>query len=282
MLIIAEKINGTRKLVNKAILGRNAEHIRMLARTQVEAGADVIDVNAGTSPNREPEDMAWLVKLVQESVDKPLCLDSPNPEALAAGIEVCAQPPMINSISAEPYRLTHVLPLVAKNGLKTVALALESNIIAPTCEGRMKVIRRLFEGTRKAGIPDERIYVDALVMTIATDNKACSTTLETMRATLAEYPSAHVTGGLSNVSFGLPARSLINRAFLTLAMSAGMDSAIIDPTDRGLMESLYAADAVLGRDRCCMRYSRAYRAGRIGQQPAPKPAPKAEPVSSGA
>jgi cobalamin-dependent methionine synthase I len=280
VLVIAEKINGTRKLVNKAILARDAEHICMLARTQVEAGADVIDVNAGTSPDREPEDMVWLIKLVQETVDKPLCLDSPNPEALAAGIEVCAQPPMINSISAEPYRLAQVLPLVAKNGLKTVALALESNIISPTCEGRMKVIRRLFEETRKAGIPDERIYMDALVMTIATDNKACSTTLETMRATLAEYPNAHVTGGLSNVSFGLPARSLINRTFLTLAMSAGMDSAIIDPTDKGLMETLYAADAVLGRDRCCMRYSRAYRAGRIGQPAAPKAAPKPEQVST--
>ncbi len=278
MLIIAEKINGTRKLVNKAILERNADHIRTLARTQVDAGADVIDVNAGTSPEREPEDMVWLAKLVQEAVNKPLCLDSPNPEALAAGIEACAQPPMINSISAEPHRLAHVLPLVAKNGLRTVALALESSIISPTCEGRMKVIRRLFEETRKAGIPDDRVYVDPLVMTIATDNRACSTTLDTMRATLAEFPAAHLTGGLSNVSFGLPARSLINRAFLTLAMSAGMDSAIIDPTDRGLMETLYAADAVLGRDRCCMRYSRAYRAGRIGQPVAKK----GEPAATGA
>jgi 5-methyltetrahydrofolate--homocysteine methyltransferase len=182
---------------------------------------------------------------------------------------------MINSISGEPQRLANVLPVVAKHGLKVLALAMDSSIIQTTCEGRMVIVRRLFEETRKAGVPDENMYVDPLAMSVATATDACKVTLDTMRAILTEFPKAHLTGGLSNVSFGLPARTLVNRAFLTLAIAAGLDSAIIDPTDRGLMETLYAANAVLGLDRFCSKYNRAYRAGRIGTKPPAKPAAKA-------
>ena len=264
MLIIGEKINGTRKLVNKAVLERDAGHIRRLAVSQVEAGSDALDVNAGTAPDREPEDLVWLVNVAQDAVDKPLCLDSPNPEALLAGIAAARQLPIINSISLEEQRLRGILPIVAKYGCRVLALALDGNTIAQDCEGRMKIIRRLFEETRKAGVLDENMYVDPLVMPVGTDSNACLTAMATMRAVLAEYPKAHLTAGLSNVSFGLPVRTLLNRAFLTLAIDAGLDSAIVDPTDRGLMETLYAANAVLGRDRHCAKYNRAYRAGKIG------------------
>ncbi len=267
MIIIGEKINGTRKQVNKAVLEHDAGFIQALARSQAEAGADYLDINAGTSSDREPDDVIWLVNTVQEVVDKPLCLDSPNPKALLAGLDAAKQPPMINSISAEPDRLQSVLPVVAKYGLKTLAMAIDSNVIQTTCEKRMGIVRRLLEETRKAGVPDENMYVDSLTMSVATSTDAARVTLETMRTILAEFPKAHLTGGLSNVSFGLPARTLINRVFLTLAIEAGLDSAIIDPTDRGLMETLYAANAVLGRDRFCAKYNRAYRAGIIGTKP---------------
>jgi 5-methyltetrahydrofolate--homocysteine methyltransferase len=278
MLVIGEKINGTRKLVNKAVLGRDAEFIRKLAISQVEAGADVLDINAGTATDREPDDILWLIDTVQEVVDKPLCLDSPNPAALLAGLGATKQVPIINSISAEEHRLTGVLPLVASHGCRVLALALDGGTISPTCEGRMEIIRRLMAETRKAGVPDENVYVDPLVMSVATDTNACGITLSTMRAILAEFPKAHLTGGLSNVSFGLPARTLLNRAFLTLAIEAGLDSAIVDPTDRGLMETLFATEAVLGRDRHCARYNRAFRSGKIGTKPEEKKAAPAEPV----
>jgi 5-methyltetrahydrofolate--homocysteine methyltransferase len=264
MLIIGEKINGTRKLVNKAVLERDVDHIHKLAVSQVEAGADVLDINAGTASEREPEDMVWLINVVQEVVDKPLCLDSPNPDALLAGLTATRQVPIINSISAEEHRLRGVLPIVAQYGCRVLALALDGGTIAPSCEGRMAIVRRLMEETRKAGVGDEKVYVDPLVMSVATDSNACQITLATMRAILAEYPKAHLTAGLSNVSFGLPARTLLNRAFLTLALEAGLDSAIVDPTDRGLMETLYASNAVLGRDRHCAQYNRAFRSGKIG------------------
>ena len=270
MLVIAEKINGTRKLVNKAVLGRDVEFIQNLARSQAEAGADYLDINAGTLPEREPDDIVWLVNIVQEVVDKPLCLDSANPEALLAGLAATKQAPIINSISGEENRLRDVLPVVAKHGLKTLALAIDSTGIPETSEGRMTIIRRLFEETRKAGVPDENMYVDPLVMSVATAPDACKITLATMRMVQAEFPLAHLTGGLSNISFGLPGRTLINRAFLTLAVNAGLDSAIMDPTDRGLMETLYATNAVLAIDEYCGAYSRAYRKGLIGTKPASK------------
>jgi cobalamin-dependent methionine synthase I len=270
MLIIGEKINGTRKLVNKAVLERDAEFIRKLALAQIEAGAGSIDINAGTSPEREPDDIVWLIRTVQAVVNKPLCLDSPNPQALIAGLAACNQMPIINSISAEEHRLKGVLPLVAKHNCPVLALALDGNTISATCEGRMIIVRRLFEETRRVGVPDEHMYVDPLAMSVATDSNACKITLQTMRAILAEFPKAHLTAGLSNISFGLPARTLLNRAFLVLAMDAGLDSAIIDPTDRGLMETFYATNAILGRDRHCAQYNRAFRAGKIGQPQALK------------
>jgi cobalamin-dependent methionine synthase I len=282
MLIIGEKINGTRKQVNKAVLERDAQFIRNLALAQVEAGSDALDINAGTGADREPDDIVWLIHEVQQAVDKPLCLDSPNPAALAAGLVACKQTPIINSISAEEHRLAGVLPLVAKFGCRVLALALDGNTIPPTCEGRMAIVRRLFAETRKAGVPDGNMYVDPLAMSVATNSNACLITLETMRSIKAEFPVAHLTMGLSNISFGLPARSLLNRAFLTLAMEAGLDSAIIDPTDRGLMETLYATNAVLGRDRHCSRYNRAFRAGKIGQpQPSKQQAATDAPVKIG-
>jgi cobalamin-dependent methionine synthase I len=264
MLIIGEKINGTRKLVNKAVLERDADYICRLAVSQVEAGADVLDINAGTSTDRESDDMVWLINTVQGVIEKPLCLDSPNPDALLAGLSATRQIPIINSISAEEHRLKGVLPIVAHHGCRVLALALDGSTISPTSEGRMTIIRRLINETRKAGVPDENVFIDPLVMSVATDSNACLITLATMRAVLVEFPKAHLTAGLSNVSFGLPARTLLNRAFLTLALEAGLDSAIVDPTDRGLMETLYSSNAVLGRDRHCAQYNRAYRAGKIG------------------
>ena len=161
MLIIGEKINGTRKAVNKAVLERDAEFIRRLAIAQVEAGADVLDINAGTEATREADDMVWLVNIVQDAVDKPLSFDSPNPAALAAGLKATRQVPIINSISGEEDRLREVLPLVAEHGCRVLALALDGITVPESCEERMTVVRRLFQATRAAGVPDENVFIDS-------------------------------------------------------------------------------------------------------------------------
>jgi len=261
--IIGEKINGTRSQVKKAVAERDAAFVRTLAQRQAEAGADWLDVNAGTSPDREPDDLVWLVQTVQEAVDVPLCLDSTHTPALAAAIQQVRQTPLINSISGERARLDGILPLVRQARCGVIALAMDDQGIPVGAEERLAVIRRMLDQTRRAGIPDERVYVDPLVMAIATNTESGRIVLDTMHAVRAEFPAVHLTSGLSNVSFGLPARTLINQAFLTLALAAGLDSAIMDPLDRGLRAALRAAELVLGRDQHCLNYTRAYRAGRF-------------------
>jgi 5-methyltetrahydrofolate--homocysteine methyltransferase len=273
MRIIGEKINGTRKEVATAVAGRDRDLIAALARRQVDAGAHWLDVNAGTPPEREVEDLVWLVQTVQAAVDVALCLDSTDATALAAALKAVKHTPLVNSISGEPGRLDAVLPLVAANGCDVVALAMDEHGIPPSPERRMQVIERLLAATRKAGIADERVYVDPLVLTVATNTDAAGVTLDVIRRVRAEFPQAHIVLGLSNVSFGLPARALVNRTFLTLALGAGIDTAMMDPTDVELKATLLATELLLGRDRHCLTYTRAYRAGLIGaHQPSRSPA----------
>jgi len=261
MQIIGEKINGTRKGVAKAIATRDAETIRNLAVLQAEAGSSWLDVNAGTHPNREPEDLVWLIQTIQPHVQIPLCLDSANPEALKAAIQAVDETPIINSISGEPERLKQVLPLVAEHGCDVIALAMDDKNVPETYEERLHVIDAIVAATRAAGVPDARLYVDPLAMTIATASQSAVIACDTIRAVGARYPEVHFTVGLSNISFGLPARKQINRGFLILAMQAGLDSAILDPLDRELQAVILTAELLLGRDRHCLNYVRASRRG---------------------
>jgi 5-methyltetrahydrofolate--homocysteine methyltransferase len=264
MKIIGEKINGTRTQVRTAIIDRNSDFIKTLAEDQVKAGVDLLDVNAGTTPDREPEDLVWLVKTIQEVVDVPLCIDSTNIIALTAALNHVKKEPMINSINGDQERLENMLPVVAKHNCTVIALALDESGIPKSVEDRMKVLKRVFSATRNAGISDEKVYADPLIMTIGTDTQAGLIALESMKAIKREYPEAHITSGLSNISFGLPGRSLINRTFLTLALEAGLDSAIVDPTNQGLRESLIVTELLLGRDKFCRRYTQAFRSGLVG------------------
>lgn len=263
MRIIGERINGSRSPVEAAVLQRDSGFIQRLAERQVEAGADWLDVSAGTPAAREPEDLVWLVQTVQEVADVPLCLDSANPVALAAAIEQIQQTPLINSISGERARLEGILPLLSDTECGIIALAMDDTGVPTTVEDRLVAIRRLVDELRRAGVPDERVYVDPLVMAIAANTESGRVALETMRAVRTDFPEMHIVSGLSNVSFGLPARTLINRAFLTLALEAGLDTAILDPLDRELRKALLAAEVVLGQDRYCLNYTRAYRAGLL-------------------
>ena len=263
MFIIGEKINGTLKKVAAAIAVHDAAYIQDLARRQVEAGADYVDVNAGTASGREPDDLTWLIDTVQAVVDVPLCLDSANPAALKAGMERVKQKPMVNSISGEAIRLDGILPLVVERGCPVIALLLDDAGIPADVARRLSIGRKIMERTRQAGVRDRDVYVDPLAMALCTKTDGCIIALETMRAFRAAYPDVRFNMGLSNVSFGLPARSLINQAFLAQALAAGLNAALIDPLDHGLSNMLLATELVLGRDRFCRDYTRAYRSGKI-------------------
>jgi cobalamin-dependent methionine synthase I len=264
--IIGEKINGTRKSVAQAITEKNASFIVDLARAQAEAGAGLLDVNAGTTPDREADDLVWLVRTVQDAVNIPLCLDSSRPEPLEAALNEVKETPMINSISGESKRLREILPLAADHGCELIALALDESGIPKSVDQRMEVIRRIARLTQARGVPNEKLYIDPLVMSIATDWESGKTSLEVIRRTREEFPNAHIIMGVSNISFGLPKRQLVNRTFFALAMAAGMDSAILDPTEAAIRETLLAAELVLGNDRFCRNYTQAYRSGRLSLQ----------------
>ena len=261
MKIIGEKINGTRKSVSQAIIERDSEFIVSLAKAQIDAGAALLDVNAGSTPDRESDDLVWLVHTIQDAVDIQLCIDSSRPEPLKAALKEVKQKPMINSISGESKRLNEILPLAAENNCELIALALDEGGIPKTADSRLDVISKMMKLTREHGLSDDKIYIDPLVMSIATDMKAANITLEVIRRIKTDFPEVHITIGLSNVSFGLPNRLLINRTFLSLALAFGMDSAIIDPTEVDMCETLLATELLLGRDRFCRKYTGAHRAG---------------------
>ena len=260
MIAIGEKINGTRKGVQAAILARDEEAIRALALEQVNAGADYLDVNAGTGPDRELEDMKWLLAIVQDAApETPICIDSSSPATLAEALTLVKKTPLVNSINADPARLEAFIPLICQYDCPVIALALDESKsgMPKNNEERMENIARIFAATRAAGIADSRVYVDPLIMAVATDNKAGASVLECIRAIHELYPEAHITGGLSNISFGLPERAIVNRTFLTLAMFNGMDSAVCNPANRSLIEAMKATDMILGKDRFCRKYTMA-------------------------
>lgn len=263
MKIIAEKINGTRKSVARAIEERDAAFIQTLAVKQTAAGAAWLDVNAGTHPDKEPADMVWLVETVQAVVETPLCLDSANPETLKAAMQKVNKTPMINSINGEPDRLENILPIVAEHGCEVIALAMGGHKIPETVEKRLEIIDTIMYATQAAGVPDNKVYVDPLAMAIATSNQSAMIACDTIRGVKEQYPELHFTMGLSNISFGLPDRKQINRGFLILAMQAGLDSAILNPLDKDLQAAILTTEMLLGKDRHCMNYIRAAKNGRF-------------------
>jgi 5-methyltetrahydrofolate--homocysteine methyltransferase len=264
MLIVAERINASRKAIRAALEAMDAAAIQQEARAQDAAGAHYIDVNGGTFPGREPELLSWLVDVVQDVTDKPLCLDSPDASALAAALpRVKTRPPMINSINLERDRYERVLPLALECRAKLIALCQGESVPATTAEQKVALASELVERLTRAGVALDDIYVDPLVFPLGTDSQSALATIDAIGIIMQRFPGVHTICGLTNVSHGLPARKLINRTFLVGAMSRGMDAAIVDPTDQALVSALYAARAVFGRDDYCMELIEAFRDGVV-------------------
>ena len=264
MLIVGERINASRRPIRAALEKLDAGLIQAEARAQAAAGAHCIDVNGGTFAGREPELLCWLVETVQAVTELPLCLDSPDPAALAAALpRVKRERPMINSISLDGERFERILPLALKYRARLIALCQGERAPAATPEQKIDLAAQLVGRLTGAGLPIEDIYVDPLVFPLATESSSASATLDAIGEILRRFPGVHTICGLSNVSHGLPVRKLINRTFLVGAVGRGMDAAIIDPTDPQLMQALLAAEAVFGRDEYCMNYIGAYQDGKL-------------------
>jgi 5-methyltetrahydrofolate--homocysteine methyltransferase len=264
VVIVGERINSTRKDVLMAIKERDGSFIMDEARRQREAGADYIDCNAAAvGMSEEPEALAWVVELVQEATGAPCAIDSPNPEAIRRALEVHSGQAMVNSITAERSRFELLIPLILEHKAKVIALCIDESGMPSGLEDRLEKGRRITDMLLDAGIPPSDIYIDPLVFPISINQENGISFLKALAKLKELYPDANTIGGISNVSFGLPARRVLNRAFVVLAIGMGIDALILDPTDGELMSLIFATEALLGRDEFCMGYISAAREGRI-------------------
>ena len=261
-VIIGERINPTgKKKLSAALLAGDLEIVHREALAQIEAGADILDVNVGAAGVDEVDVLPKAVRLVLETVDVPVCIDTTDSEALAAALTVHKElvpegKPLVDSVNGEEASLARVLPLVAQYGAAVIGLCMDDEGIPSTPKRRFEVAQKLVKRAAAQGIPREDVIIDCLALTMGADSKAGWTALETMRM-VRENLGVNMTLGVSNISFGLPQREVINGAFLAMAIAAGVTCPIIDAAK--MLMTVRAADLALGRDDYAMRYIKAYR-----------------------
>jgi 5-methyltetrahydrofolate--homocysteine methyltransferase len=264
-VIIGERINPTgKKRLAAALLAGDLEVVRKEALAQVEAGADVLDVNVGVAGVDEVAMLPEAVRLVMQTVDVPVCIDSSNARALSAALAVHRElnpdgRPLVNSVNGEEASLGSVLPLVAEYGAAVIGLCMDDNGIPATAEGRLAVAETIVSRCEQLGIARRDVVIDCLAMTVGADSKAGLTTLQAIQM-VREKLGVNMTLGASNVSFGLPEREVINGAFLAIVIAAGVNCPLVDAAK--VRPSILAADLALGRDEYAMRYIRAFRKRR--------------------
>jgi cobalamin-dependent methionine synthase I len=266
MEIIGEKINTTRKNVQKAVQERDSAFIQDLALRQFQAGATYLDVNSGLAlyPEEEAEDFVWLVPTIQAVADVPLCIDSAHGMVIESALKLHKGQAMINSVNGDEANMEMVFSLARTYDCKVIALTSSKKAGIPkTSADRLKIVEKIVTEAQHQGIALENIYFDCLVMPIATAASNAVLFLETLQEIKQTYPAAKTVSGLSNISFGLPSRKLLNQVFLILSLGFGMDAAILDPTDKKIMAMLLTTEAMLGRDAYCTQYIQAYKEGKL-------------------
>ena len=263
MIIVAEKINGSIPSMGKAIAERNGEYIKEMARKQAEVGADYIDCCASVNEG-EVETLEWMIDLIQEVTDLPICIDSPNPQALVDVMHKCKIPGMVNSISGEGNKIDIILPKIAGTPWKVVALLCDDKGIPGDSEGRIRVLNDIMAKIDEYGIPHDNVFIDPMVEMLCTAEDGISIVTETQDYIKEHYPKLHIINATSNISFNLPYRKIVNIAFMVASMIHGCDSAVMDPLSRDLRGAIYATEGLLGEDYYCMEYVGAFREGIFG------------------
>lgn len=256
-VLIGERINPTgKKKMSEALKAGDLEILGNEARAQAEAGADIIDVNVNAIGVDEVAMLPRAVQAVMAKVDIPLCLDSPNPEALEAALKVYHGKPLINSVTGEEHSLEKILPLVKKYGTAVIGLTQDDNGVPAGSEQRAAIARKIVERAEAMGIPREDIVIDCLALAVGADPASGLVTIDTAHRIRAEL-GVNLTLGASNISFGLPDRNLIGNAFVAIAIAAGITCLIVDVAK--VRPFVLAADVILGTDNYAMRYIKAYR-----------------------
>jgi len=257
--LIGERINPTgRKALAAEMAAGDLERVGSDALAQVEAGATVLDVNAGVPMVDEPALLARIIGLVQSLTDVPLCIDSSVVEALARGLETCQGKPLVNSVTGEDERLEAVLPLVSTHGAAVIGLAMDADGIPDTPDRRLEVARKILSRARDHGIPAADVLIDPLVLPVGATPMAGRIALETLRLVRAEL-GVNTVCGASNISFGLPDRSALNSAFLSMTVAAGITAVIANPLDERSRSGILTGDLLMGNDEHCMNWISAHR-----------------------
>jgi 5-methyltetrahydrofolate--homocysteine methyltransferase len=257
--IIGERINPTRrKLLANTMAAGDFSIVQEDARKQVEAGAHILDVNAGIPGGDEPVLLKGAVKAVMEVVEVPLCLDSANPKALEAALEIYPGKALINSTTAEESMMATIFPLAKQYNAAVIGVITNDQGIPATPGDRLATARKLIERAADYGVPAEDVIIDCLALTVGADHKAGKVTLGSIQLIHSEL-GVNINLGASNVSFGLPDRKILNIAYLALAISRGMTTAITDPTVPEIQTMLLACDLLMGRDEYGMKWIKAFR-----------------------
>ncbi len=261
--VIGERINTTLKKVQAAVKDRDTEYIVNDVKKQTECGATYIDVNAGARIGHEEADMKWLLETVQGATELPLCLDSPDPAILEMAYGMVNQVPMVNSISLEKERFDAMLPFLKGKECKIIALCMDDSGMPKSADDIINRAKTIVAELEKIGMKKEDIFVDPLIQPISVDCNNGTMVMEAVRTIMTDLKGVHTTGGLSNISYGLPQRKIINRSFLMMMMAHGFDSAIMDPLDKEIMAVLKTGEMLKGHDNFCMNYLKAVRSGDI-------------------
>lgn len=257
--IIGERINPTRrKKLAETMAQGDFSVVQEDARKQVEAGAHILDVNAGIPGADEPALLRGAVQAILEVSQTPLCIDTANPEALKAALEVYPGKALINSTTAEESMMERVFPLAKQYGAAVIGVITDESGVPATPEARLAVARKLVQRASDYGIPPQDIIIDCLALTVGADHQAGRITLESMDLVRKEL-GVNLNLGASNVSFGLPDRKIINVAYLALAIARGLTTAITDPTVPEIQTTILACDLLMGHDEYAMRWIKAYR-----------------------
>jgi 5-methyltetrahydrofolate--homocysteine methyltransferase len=271
-VMIGERINPTgRKVLAAEMKAGVMDRVKADAIAQVEAGAQMLDVNAGVPGIDEPALLVATIKAVSEVTDVPLCIDSSVIEALEAALAVYEGKALVNSVTAEGERMDRLLPLVKKYGAAVIGMSNDETGITMVPQERVEIARRIIDRAASYGIPQEDIVIDPIAMTVAADPQAGLITLETMRL-IKEQLGNNMTCGASNVSFGLPDRSVLNAAFFPVAMHAGLSCAITNPLIPEVRKAVLASDLLLGHDEYAMQWIADFRAQKKVKEAAPNPA----------
>ncbi|MFP4026520.1 MAG: dihydropteroate synthase [Candidatus Brocadiia bacterium] len=264
MIVIAERINATREPISLAMNERDAAHIAEETKLQERCGADYIDINGGNTPDQEVENLSWAVEIVQQNTDLPLCIDSAGAEGFEAALEkIHSEDVMLNSVNGESEKMEKILPIAAERSARLVALLMDEEGLPSGVDDRLQIAEKIVEQAEKAGVALGKLYVDPCVQPLCTNPDQANAVIECVGRVMEDYPGIHTTGGLSNISFGLPYRGVVNRAFITFLIGAGLDSGIVDPTSQDMMATILAAEAICEKDEMCMNYIKADRQGLL-------------------